>query len=392
MDARGSVNIVGTLLLFLFSACFAHSTLGRTGLATEAAAPRNGSLCATEATYTPENRSSLCPLSMPCPSPCQPSTKGKYFTPVLYAPTNLNAPPSPRVALLIPYFGRLPRWFPLFCKTVSYNPGFDWLIFTEKKFEATGFELPPNLIFYNMSMLDFCGLLAQRLGVRPMTSMPSRKVCDTKPFFGDLFREYVEGYDFWGYTDLDILYGNISRWITPEVLRNNDVVTVFSFLAVGDFTLYRRSPAVARLPFMMEGYLPALNDLTTKYGMDEWVGKKMNIAKVIRQEKDRGALRVWSGPEPWASVSFVQQDQYYPCQRSHVRCIKTIPPRVRIYWRQGQMWRSGHPNFPRSRRNFIMYYHFIRTKRRVAASYSEKFLSAEQFCVNGSHHLSLTCP
>jgi hypothetical protein len=31
------------------------------------------------------------------------------------------------------------------------------------------------------------------------------KICDWKPFYGHIFREYLVAYDFWGHCDMDII-------------------------------------------------------------------------------------------------------------------------------------------------------------------------------------------
>lgn len=32
------------------------------------------------------------------------------------------------------------------------------------------------------------------------------KLCDYKPVYGNAFKDYFEGYDFWGYADLDLVF------------------------------------------------------------------------------------------------------------------------------------------------------------------------------------------
>lgn len=35
------------------------------------------------------------------------------------------------------------------------------------------------------------------------------KFCDFKPAYGEIFADYLKGYDFWGHCDIDLLWGNI---------------------------------------------------------------------------------------------------------------------------------------------------------------------------------------
>ena len=50
--------------------------------------------------------------------------------------------------------------------------------------------------------------------LEPRTLPKPYKLCDLKPFFGRLFPEAVDGYDWWGYTDTDMLLGNLRSVLT----------------------------------------------------------------------------------------------------------------------------------------------------------------------------------
>ena len=47
----------------------------------------------------------------------------------------------------------------------------------------------------------------------------SYKICDYRPFFGEIYKEYTKGYDFWGWCDTDIILGNIRKFISDNVLN-----------------------------------------------------------------------------------------------------------------------------------------------------------------------------
>merc|ERR1712238_149628 len=68
-----------------------------------------------------------------------------------------------------------------------------------------------------------------------------------KPALGHIFRQYLEGYTHWGYSDLDIMFGDLERWITPDELIDYDIVT-YGFgdqhrvYLRGQFTIHRNDP------------------------------------------------------------------------------------------------------------------------------------------------------
>jgi hypothetical protein len=65
------------------------------------------------------------------------------------------------------------------------------------------------------------------------------KLCDFKPAYGFLFPEIINGYDFWGHSDIDIVYGDIRKFITTNILDNYDVVSSRHDYITGSFCLYR---------------------------------------------------------------------------------------------------------------------------------------------------------
>ena len=46
-----------------------------------------------------------------------------------------------------------------------------------------------------------------------------------KPAFGHIFAEYLKDYSHWGYSDLDVVFGDMSRWIDDDEWNDYDIVT-----------------------------------------------------------------------------------------------------------------------------------------------------------------------
>jgi hypothetical protein len=68
-----------------------------------------------------------------------------------------------------------------------------------------------------------------------------------KPALGHIFADYLKGYSHWGYSDLDILFGDLPRWMTPDELNDFDIVT-YGFgdqdrlYMRGQFTFHKNDP------------------------------------------------------------------------------------------------------------------------------------------------------
>jgi len=73
-----------------------------------------------------------------------------------------------------------------------------------------------------------------------------------KPATGHIFAEYLTEYSHWGYSDLDIIWGDTPRWVTQEELTDWDIVT-YSFgdqdrvYLRGQFTFHKNIDRINQL-------------------------------------------------------------------------------------------------------------------------------------------------
>ncbi len=80
------------------------------------------------------------------------------------------------------------------------------------------------------------------LGVDCPITSGSAKIHDFRPVLGDLYRDELQGYDFWGHTDYDCVYGRVERFFTDDLLAGSEIVTDNSFdYLCGPWTLYRNN-------------------------------------------------------------------------------------------------------------------------------------------------------
>jgi Family of unknown function (DUF6625) len=122
-----------------------------------------------------------------------------------------------RIAFVLPYFGQWPSWIEAFLLSCSSNPGVDWLIFTDCRIPE---QHPGNVIFRRMELGELAKLGSEQLG-REVEIRDSYKVCDWKPFYGHIFREYLAGYDFWGHCDMDVIWGDIKSHFSDDMLTGS---------------------------------------------------------------------------------------------------------------------------------------------------------------------------
>jgi hypothetical protein len=130
---------------------------------------------------------------------------------------------------------------PAFLLSCDYNRDVDWLIYTDVAFG----DAPPNVTFKQTTLAELSArasaLFKTEINLRP------RKLCDLKIAYGALFADDLKAYDFWTPSDLDIVWGNIRRFMTDELLAQHDILTSRRNRLSGHFTLFRNTEAMNRL-------------------------------------------------------------------------------------------------------------------------------------------------
>tara|TARA_R100000935_G_scaffold11588_1_gene23245 strand:+ start:7919 stop:8941 length:1023 start_codon:yes stop_codon:yes gene_type:complete len=119
-----------------------------------------------------------------------------------------------KIGVIALYFGDLPETFYFWLKSAAFNPSIDFHLVGDC-FE--GLSLPKNIFAHALSFDALQGEIGRTLGARPLNS--PHKLCDFKPSYGALFADMLEGYDIWGFSDLDLIYGDLRGTIVFEKIR-----------------------------------------------------------------------------------------------------------------------------------------------------------------------------
>lgn len=140
------------------------------------------------------------------------------------------------ICVVIPYFGMLPPNMNTFLYSASFNSRIDWLILTDQ--ETTNLIHPKNVKFV-YSSFDLVQKRFQHIIDDKICLNAPYKLCDYRPLYGNAFSDYLNGYDYWGYGDLDVVYGDLMKFISPGLQRKYDRIG-----GLGHFTLYKNNPEV----------------------------------------------------------------------------------------------------------------------------------------------------
>jgi hypothetical protein len=280
----------------------------------------------------------------------------------------------PTICIVAFYFGQVPGWTHLFFESCRYNHDVRFLFVTDdRSCPAT----PPNMKLVVMDLPELIQRTSDVVGVVPQIEHPY-KMCDFRPAFGLIFAEWLREYDFWGYCDIDLIFGDISRFISTDVLLQHDVITAREEFMVGHFTLIRNNEDCVRLYSSSKDALRVFRK-PRNLNFEECghicshllAGKPLHakrarcdsITHVVRRLEQEG-LRAY-----WATLALSRRE------------LRRQPWRAR--WSSGQLTLNEEPS--------IMYLHFHPYKHLDGFSHPtvDTVPSGFEISVDGFHPLSV---
>ncbi len=139
------------------------------------------------------------------------------------------------IALVNVWMGELPEYFKPWLISAAGNPTIDFFVFTNAvNVPAT----PANVHLIPCTFEEVKERIQARFDFEICLDR-TYKLCDYKPSYGEAFSDHLKDYDFWGYCDLDLIWGNIRKYVTEDILKANERV-----FGRGHFTLMKNTPEV----------------------------------------------------------------------------------------------------------------------------------------------------
>ena len=151
-----------------------------------------------------------------------------------------------KIALFIPYFGKLPSYMPLFLK-FAQNRLMD--IFFISYLDFSELELPENVQIINFSFNELKKRIHKGTGFIVNWTKPY-KLCDLKPLYGLLFKDILQRkrYDYWAFGDCDLIYGNCLEAKLIPILKNDyDIISFRKLWVTGSLCILKNTERVNRL-------------------------------------------------------------------------------------------------------------------------------------------------
>lgn len=139
-----------------------------------------------------------------------------------------------KIAVIVAWFGPLPGYFPAWLRSAEMNPDIDFFLFFDQEVKSEC----PN-IHVERTTLEQEAARASRELAEEVSICNAYKFCDVRPFFGRIYHEWLREYDFWGFCDIDLVFGNIRSFLTDEVLSQYE-----RFYEWGHFSLFRNNEKI----------------------------------------------------------------------------------------------------------------------------------------------------
>ncbi len=193
------------------------------------------------------------------------------------------------------YFGKpvawmdklVPQWNTVNC---------DFVLFTDMPLKSKG-----NVKVVSMSMDEFSEFVSNKFGIDyrlyPTPDMPypiSKHLYDLWPTQGVLFEDYHKGYEWWGHGCLDVILGDIDKWLSPKYLKDCDIFGNDPDAICGPFSLYRNEPKINHLFEEIPNWRGILEGPPGDPPMDEYW-----MTQIVRKARDEGRIRFksafWQG-------------------------------------------------------------------------------------------------
>lgn len=183
------------------------------------------------------------------------------------------------------YFGQWPNHFCFWLRSCSYNENIDFFLVSDIPIE--GYVIPKNVHIVKKSFSQVQELVRSKFSEIKVSLDRPYKLCDFKTAYGYIFEDLFYGYKYWGFYDIDTIWGNIIKFI-PEN-NENHLVKIFP---CGHLCFIRNIAPYDRI-------YELVNDVSGKPCRDNMLGKNVASWQVCFSSPDNYYYDESGGLEPW---------------------------------------------------------------------------------------------
>lgn len=272
-----------------------------------------------------------------------------------------------RTALVTVWLGPLPSYLWMFLSSLARNPDIAFKFIADSPPPPS---IPANVEWIRQSARQLEKRIHDRVNC-PVDLNNSYKLTDFKPAFGVILADVLEGYEFWGHIDCDIVLGDISVFLTDERLSAFDILIARGRgFVYGPLTVYRNSEEINWLfksapdwfnTFTCSGACAFDENCHRKRIADDMLpplvrfkgGERVSMSDIVFDAARTGKIRLYDG--------------------DHVHEGSGRESPLRLRWEQGHLYdespfRQRYENLalhkePQTSPREVIFYHLLFTKR-----------------------------
>jgi hypothetical protein len=211
---------------------------------------------------------------------------------------------------IIPWFGPYPPWL-------------DQWVANMELLKEWGYDYK---IYSNIEL--FRERVKESLGIIPNIEKGTGKAWDYRPALATLFSRDVKGYDYWGHTDFDCVYGDVGKFLPDTELVKWDVWTNHDAYICGAWTLYKNDRFINEAYKLNVSWRKEMENPNptgwVETGYTNTINKVLKISYNLEQPKnwnDFSALRLNEGSLYEGETEVMM---------AHFRRTKTWPAHIQI--------------------------------------------------------------
>lgn len=174
-----------------------------------------------------------------------------------------------RALIISPWFGPRPPWWRKYKQTLEGQP-FDW--------------------YFPTSVRDFRRRVKETIGVDAPIVRGGSKIHDLRPAFGEIYAEEIRGYQWWGHTDLDCVYGRLERFYDRELLAELDIFSDSIEYVGGPWTLFRNKREVRSAFRSVDGWRELVADPAASGWIEEEYSRMVEASSLRHEYRFRHAF------------------------------------------------------------------------------------------------------
>ncbi len=171
-----------------------------------------------------------------------------------------------KAAIINCYYGKFPDYFQLWMESCRNMSHFDFFLFTD--IEIDNKIIPQNVHVIIKNWEELLIKIQSKFDFKICIESPY-KLTDFKVAYGYIFDEELKKYDYWGYCDVDMIFGDLERYLLPRFEENYEKI-----YRLGHLTLMKNNKKMREL-FMQKGGGFSYKEVFSKkecYSFDEHVG------------------------------------------------------------------------------------------------------------------------